>query len=142
VTRRLAACFAIATLGGCELVVDDGTRVLVSADASRDSGVDVETDVAMDEADPPVEAGLLDANGIDVGTGQDCSSGCLNEATSCQQACAATEATCLSGCHGNGNGACQGLCTQQEVNCDSECSNQCVSCFMKTMCAGPNACTK
>lgn len=141
-TRLLAACFAIATLGACELVVDDGTRVLVSSDASRDSGVDVEPDVGMAEPDSPIEAGLLDTNWIDVGAGQDCSSGCLSQATSCQQACAAIEATCLSGCPGNGNGPCQGQCTQQDVNCDSQCGNQCVSCFMKTMCAGSDACAK
>lgn len=69
-TRLLAACFAIATLGACELVVDDGTRVLVSSDASRDSGVDVEPDVGMAEPDSPIEAGLLDTNWIDVGAGR------------------------------------------------------------------------
>ena len=132
-TGRLAVCFAIATLAGCELVVDDGTRVLESVDAGRDS--------APDEVDPPAEAALPDTGGTDVGTGPTCSSMCLSQAASCQQTCAAMLASCLSGCHGNGS-PCSGQCTEQDAACDSQCGNQCVSCFMQTMCAGSDACTK
>ena len=152
VSRRLVACIAIATLQvgrlatalcslppvaslatltGCELLVDDGMRVLASVDAGRDS--------STDDVDPPAEAALPDAGRTDVGTGQDCSSTCVNQATLCQQTCAATETSCQSACR---NGPCSSQCAEQGATCDTGCSDQCVGCFMQTMCAGPDACMK
>ena len=148
-SRRLAVCLAIASfalLAGCELVVDDGTRVLASTDAGSDVAAEVGADIhasteagaGADEAGPPAEAGGTDAGTTDVGTPPDCSS-CVGEAMSCQQACAAAQATCMSHCKGNDSGCAMG-CAQQGMTCNDGCSGDCDTCFMKASCAGSNAC--
>ncbi len=52
---HLAACLVLASMWGCELVVDDGTRVLASADAGEDAtseaGLDGTPDVDERTAD-------------------------------------------------------------------------------------------
>jgi hypothetical protein len=143
-------CLAIASLallaGGCELVVDDGTRVLASPDAGRDVAADVAADVRVDieagvgpgEAGPPAEAAVSDAGTADVAPPPDCSS-CTAEAMSCQQACAAAQATCMSDCKGNGSG-CTMACAQQGMTCNDGCSSDCDTCSMRASCPGANVC--
>ena len=140
VSLRLAACLAMAAMCGCELVVDEGTRVLASADAGGDAASEAGLDARTDVVEPPAEAGMPDTAATDVGAGQGCSSGCLKAATSCQQFCAATEASCLSDCHGH-SGPCQDQCTRTATTCNSGCSNQCLACFAKAACAGSSACS-
>ena len=148
-SRRLALCLAIASfapLVGCELVVEDGARVLASTDAGGDVAAEVGADIhanteagaGADEAGPPAEAGGTDAGTTDVGTPPDCSS-CVGEAMSCQKACAAAQATCVSDCKGKGPD-CTMACTQQGMTCNDGCSGDCDTCFMKASCAGSNAC--
>jgi hypothetical protein len=147
VSRSLGVCLAIAAfaLTGCELVVDDGTRVLASTDAGADARADAAdpppADARLPEAAPP-EASPMEAAPVEASTGPSCSSECLSEATSCQQTCATSEASCMSACHPPGPGLCQQQCTQVDTTCNSGCSDQCLTCFMKASCAGSSACPK
>jgi hypothetical protein len=149
VSRRLVACLAVAAfapLAGCELVVEDGTRVLASTDAGGDVAAEVAADVRADteagagvvEAGPPVEAAVSDARTMEADTPPDCSS-CVSAALSCQQACAAAQATCMSDCKGEGP-SCSTGCAQQGMTCNDGCSGDCDTCFMRASCAGSNAC--
>ena len=146
---RLVVCLgvaAFAALAACELVVDNGTRVLASTDAGGDVAADVAADVRADteasagpgEAGPPAEAAVSDAGTADVAPPQDCSS-CADEARSCQQACAAVQTTCMSDCKGGGS-SCPMMCAQQGMTCNDGCSGDCDTCFMKASCAGANVC--
>jgi len=137
VSRSLGVCLAIAAfaLTGCELVVDDGTRVLVSTDAGADAGAD-----ALDP--PPVEAGMPETTPMDTSPGPACSSGCMSAAMSCQQTCTAGQATCMAACRPPATGICQQQCMQTDTTCNGGCSDQCVTCFMKADCAGSSACPK
>jgi hypothetical protein len=131
VSRRLAcvAVASLAALAGCELVVDDGTRVLASEDGGMDGGR------------LSTEAGVLDVAPPDAGTGPGCASVCTDTATSCRQTCASTLATCTSACPGHAPGPCQDQCTQADMQCDGNCDLQCVACFTQTDCAGSSACS-
>jgi hypothetical protein len=154
VSRHLGVCLAITAFGmaGCELAVDDGTRVLASSDAGADAvleagaGALVEggADALAEAPDPPhPEAGPPEAAPpMDATVGPSCSSACMSAATSCQQSCASDEATCMAACRPPANGICQQQCTQTDTLCNGGCSDQCVTCFMKAACAGPNACPK
>jgi hypothetical protein len=118
VKALLAAGLAMAWVGslaGCELVVDDGRRVLAGdgGDAATDGG----------------------------GTAPGCDSGCLSQSTTCQQTCAAMEAACVAACHDPAPPPCLDLCTQQATGCASGCSNQCVACFAQMGCAGSKGCS-
>ena len=146
---RLAVCVAVASMWGCELAVDAGTRVLVLADAGADAaaaeegggGVEVDagpdggTDVVASQGDAPPEA-TTDAPVV-----LDCASTCMSHATSCQQTCAATKSTCMGGCHGKDANACQDQCNQTDTGCNGACSNQCVACFLQAACAGSTSCS-
>ena len=140
VSLRFAACLAMAAMCGCELVVDEGTRVLASADAGGDAASGAGPDARSDVARPPAESGMPDTAATDVGAAQGCSSACLEAATSCQQGCAATEASCLSDCH-DPSGPCQDRCTHTATTCNSGCSHQCLSCLEQAACTGSGACS-
>lgn len=137
---RFTACLAMAPMCGCELVVDEGTRILAPGDAGGDAASEAGLDARSDVVEPPTEAGMPDTAATDVGAERGCSSGCLKQAMSCQQICAATEASCLSGCHGH-SGPCQDQCSQTGTSCNGGCSNQCLSCFAQAACAGSSACS-
>jgi hypothetical protein len=136
---------SFAPLVGCELVVDDGTRVLASTDAGSDVAAEVGADIHANteagagagEAGPPVEAAVSDARAMEADPPPDCSS-CVSAAMSCQQACSAAQATCVSDC--KGGPSCPMGCAQQEMTCNDGCSGDCDTCFMKASCAGSNAC--
>lgn len=135
VSRSLAGCLALASLGGCELVVDEGTRVLASAEAGGDEMREASRNESRDESGP------ADAAPTDVGVERDCSSDCLPQSTSCLQTCASTQASCVSSCHGHGSGTCQDRCDQTEADCNDGCISTCVACFTRAACAGSSACT-
>lgn len=147
-SRRLAMCLAMASyapLAGCELVVDDGTRVLqtdaggdVVAEVAADVHADTEAGAGVVEAGPPVEAAVSDARTMEADPPPDCSS-CVSAAMSCQQACAAAQATCMSDCKGNGSG-CTMACAQQGMTCNDGCSSDCDTCSMRASCPGANVC--
>jgi hypothetical protein len=115
VKALLAAGLALAWAGllaGCELVVDDGKRML-AGDAATDGG----------------------------GTAPSCGSGCVSQSTTCQQTCAAMEAACTSACHDPAPPPCVALCTEQATACAGGCGNQCVACFTQMGCAGSKDCS-
>jgi hypothetical protein len=145
VSRRIPVLVVIALLAGlagCELVVDDGTRVLATTDAEADA-TDPDAappDASTVEVTPPIDSGALDVARADVGPGPDCSSTCLGEATACKQTCSSTQMTCMSACHGGGP-QCQNQCTQADMSCTGACNAQCFSCFMQAACGGQTACS-
>jgi hypothetical protein len=138
VRRILLVFLALASTGGCEIVVDDGTRVLVPMDAAADT----DGEPGADGADPPAEASLSDAAAMDPEAGSDCSTGCLGQASSCHQTCNGTAATCSAGCQGAHSGPCQAQCAQEGTSCNGGCTTQCMACLTQTACAETHACSQ
>jgi len=130
---HLAACLAVALLGACELVVDEGARALSPADAGLDAA-----DGGADELGPRPEAGPGETGYGDVMV--DCSSGCLSPASACLQTCASTQASCLSICHGHGSGPCDQQCAGANASCTSACGSRCAACLLQAACTEPAAC--
>ena len=152
---RLAVCVAVASMWGCELAVDAGTRVLVLAEADVDAaqaeegGGGVDGNAGPDENAGPdggtdvlaSSADALEEVTTDAPTVPDCASTCMSQATSCQQACAATKSTCIAGCHGKDITTCQDQCNHTDMDCNGACSHQCTMCFMQASCAGSSSCS-
>jgi hypothetical protein len=135
----LVVIVCLAGPAGCELVVDDGSRVLATTDPDDDA---MAPEASTVEVTPPIDSGPPDVARADAGPGPDCSSTCLGEATACKQTCANTQMTCITACHGNGPpGQCQGQCTQQDMSCTDACNAQCFSCFTEAGCGGSTACS-
>ena len=111
----LGATAWIGSLVGCELVVDDGKRVLASGDGG-------------------------DAQAADAGMPAVCGEGCLTQSTTCQQTCAATMAMCLSACPRPAPPPCVDMCTEGETACGGQCGDQCLACLAQMQCGVSMGC--
>jgi hypothetical protein len=142
VTLRIALGIAALTMGGCELVVDDGAPSLASTQAGADGGRDSsgEAGAVVVETGRPDSATAPDSASKD-DSGPACGAPCLSQAASCQQTCAATLMSCMSTCHGHGSGPCEDQCSQDDAGCRGGCSSECIACFAKESCAGSSTCS-
>ena len=111
----LMATAWVGSLAGCELVVDDGRRVLAAGD-----GGDAQAD---DGGVPPV-----------------CGGACMTQATTCQQTCADMMASCLSACPKPAPAPCEDMCAQGQTSCEGDCGNQCMACFAQMNCGASKGC--
>ena len=119
----------------CELVVDDGTRVLAAEDAGADTAAD-----AGAMADEPAEAQPPDAPpSAESGATHDCTATCTSEAKSCQQACDATQEMCKSACPPK-DPMCGSACSAADSSCKAGCSSQCAACVTQPGCAPSGGC--